>query len=291
MTFTQPQPQTIPQPSPLHWAKTILETPDPKDKARLTLEATAPGAWDGHLPDRDSARQIALTLPTRPARLDRPELRPPRDMPKRSTGPKGLIALLHALAHIELTAIDLAWDILARFPDQALDLGPAFFSDWLAVARDEAIHFTLLTERLEALDSAYGALPAHDGLWKTAETTSHDLVARLVAVPMVHEARGLDTTPGALDRLRQAKADPDVIAVLERIAADEVSHVAAGVRWFIALADQSGLDPEALFEAKVLETRPGGPKPPFNVAARAEAGMPERWYHRAADSLEKSRAS
>ena len=141
--------------------------------------------------------------PPRPGRPDKPVLKPPRDMPRRGKAhtEKGRVALLHALAHIELNAIDLACDIIVRFTD--LDLPREYFDDWVKVAGEEALHFTLLCNRLADFDATYGDLPAHDGLWEAAEKTSHDLLARLAVVPLVLEARGLDVTPPMIENLRR----------------------------------------------------------------------------------------
>lgn len=217
------------------------------------------------------------TPPLRPARPARPVLLPPGQMPKRrnfgSLG--GRVALLHALAHIELNAIDLAWDLLARF-GQA-NLPRAFFDDWAGVAAEEALHFGLLAERLAALGAAYGDLPAHDGLWEAAVATSHDLTARLAIVPLVLEARGLDVTPEMIARLERA-GDAASGAILARIHRDEIGHVAAGMRWFRFCCEARGQDPQAAFRGAVGRYFTGVLKPPFNHAARAAAGFPAAYY-------------
>ena len=215
--------------------------------------------------------------PSRPARPERPLLRPPRDMPKRRNfgSPAGRLALLHALAHIELNAIDLAWDIVARFA--GADLPRTFFDDWVGVAAEEAEHFTLLAGRMEALGSFYGALPAHDGLWEAADSTAHDLLARLAVVPLVLEARGLDVTPEMMLRLERA-GDPESAAVLERIYRDEVGHVAVGVRWFDRLCQTRDLDPATTYRDRVRRNFTGLLKPPFNREARDRAGFSAAYY-------------
>jgi uncharacterized ferritin-like protein (DUF455 family) len=185
----------------------------------------------------------------------------------------GRIALLHALAHIELNAIDLGWDIVARFPG----LPRAFYDDWVWVASEEAGHFALLEARLSALGGAYGDLPAHDGLWESASATAHDLLARLAVVPLVLEARGLDVTPEMIRRLERA-GDPDSAAILHRIYADEIKHVAAGARWFDRLCREQGLDPEITFRDRVRRYFKGHIKPPFNRDARDRAGLPASYY-------------
>jgi len=198
-------------------------------------------------------------------------------MPKRRNfgSSAGRLALLHALAHIELNAVDLAWDIVARFADA--DLPREFFDDWVGVAAEEAEHFTLLAGRLEALGSWYGALPAHDGLWEAAAATAHDLLARLAIVPLVLEARGLDVTPEMMLRLDRA-SDAESAAILDRIYRDEVGHVAVGVRWFQVLCGAQGLDPAVAYRDRVRRYFTGALKPPFNREARDRAGFPAAYY-------------
>ena len=216
-------------------------------------------------------------LPSRPARPSRPLLLPPRDMPKRRNfgSSAGRLALLHALAHIELNAIDLAWDITARFA--GADLPREFYDDWVGVAAEEAEHFALLASRLEALGSGYGALPAHDGLWEAAAATATDLLARLAVVPLVLEARGLDVTPEMRLRLERA-GDAESAAILERIYRDEIGHVAVGVRWFELLCRARGLDPAATYRDRVQRYFAGALKPPFNREARDRAGFSAAYY-------------
>ena len=221
---------------------------------------------------------VGQTLPPgRPARPRRPELHPPRDMPRRRNfgTPAGRIALLHALAHIELNAIDLAWDLVARFASTRLPL--AFYADWVGVAAEEAEHFALLAGRLEALGAAYGSLPAHDGLWEAAAATAHDVIARLAVVPLVLEARGLDVTPAMIHRLERA-GDADSAALLTLIYRDEIGHVAVGLRWFEHLCREKRLAPCATFQDRVGRYFTGALKPPFNRPARDRAGFPADYY-------------
>ncbi len=194
--------------------------------------------------------------------------------------PTGRIALIHALAHIELNAIDLGWDIVARFSGEGLP--QAFFDDWVGVAVEEAEHFALLEARLAALGAAYGDLPAHDGLWEAAASTAHDLLARLAVVPLVLEARGLDVTPAMMRRLERA-GDLESAAILERLYRDEIGHVAVGARWFAEICRARGLDPALTFRDLVSRHFTGALKPPFNHAAREAAGMPEAFYAAPAD--------
>jgi uncharacterized ferritin-like protein (DUF455 family) len=198
-------------------------------------------------------------------------------MPKRRNfgTPAGRIALLHALAHIELNAIDLAWDVIARFA--SAERQREFYDDWVGVAAEEAEHFALLADRLAALGSAYGELPAHDGLWEAAAETSDDLLARLAVVPLVLEARGLDVTPEMILRLERA-GDRDSAAILQRVYQDEIGHVAVGARWFERLCREHGLDPQAAFHDRVRRYFKGVLKAPFNRDARDLAGLAAGYY-------------
>ena len=252
-------------------AVAVLETSDPEAKARSGIEVRR--AWIAGQFD-----EIGKALPPdRPARPELPPLRPPRDVPKRkiNRGTAGRIALLHAIAHIELNAIDLAFDIVARFSGESLP--KAFIDDWISVAGDECRHFLMLSERLTSLGGAYGDLPAHDGLWQAAMETAHDLAARLAVVPLVLEARGLDVTPGMIARLR-AVEDDDSADMLQIIFEEEITHVAAGKRWFDHVAGERDVDPVALWRDLVRRYFRGGIKPPFNVEARAAAGFPAAFY-------------
>jgi uncharacterized ferritin-like protein (DUF455 family) len=251
-------------------AVAILGAAEPQSKIRLSRVVAH--TW--------SAGDLAVGRampPPRPARPPRPRLLPPRDMPKRRHfgSPSGRIALLHALAHIELNAIDLAWDLVARFGDAGMPR--AFFDDWVIVAAEEAEHFSRLSARLGALGAAYGDLPAHDGLWEAATATAHDLLARLAVVPLVLEARGLDVTPDMIARLDRA-GDNESAAVLDRIYHDEIGHVAAGWRWFEFLCEKRSHEPLATFQALVRRYFTGALKPPFNHRARAEAGFAANYY-------------
>jgi uncharacterized ferritin-like protein (DUF455 family) len=198
-------------------------------------------------------------------------------MPKRRAfgSMAGRIALVHALAHIELNAIDLGWDLVARFSGE--ELPRAFFDDWVGVAAEEARHFELLAHRLADFGAAYGDLPAHDGLWEAAAATADDLIARLAVVPLVLEARGLDVTPDMAARLGRI-GDVQTAAILQRIYRDEIGHVAIGLRWFEHLCRTRGLNPEAVFHERVRRYFKGDLKRPFNHEARTAAGFPARYY-------------
>jgi uncharacterized ferritin-like protein (DUF455 family) len=253
------------------FAAAVLATADARAKAEASRAAAARWRAGG------IAEIGATAAPERPARLPRPELKLPRDMPqRRAAGTMATrIALLHAVAHIELNAIDLAWDIVARFASP--DLPREFFDDWVRVGDDEAKHFLLLSGRLEALGAAYGDLPAHDGLWQAAHETRHDLLARLAIVPLVLEARGLDVTPAMIARFDRL-GDGDSAAVLRTIYADEIGHVAAGRRWFEFLCARRGVAPVETWRALVAAHFKGALKPPFNEEARAAAGFSAEYY-------------
>jgi uncharacterized ferritin-like protein (DUF455 family) len=222
--------------------------------------------------------------PGRPGRPDKPVLRPPREVPKRriSAAPEGRVALLHALAHIELNAIDLACDIVFRFTEESLPR--AYYDDWVRVADEEAKHFLLLDERLRDLGAAYGDLPAHDGLWQAAEATAHDLLARLAVVPLVLEARGLDVTPQMIEKL-EAVGDRDSAKALRIIYEDEKGHVAIGKRWFDWLCERRGKEPRAAWRTLVQRHFNGQIKPPFNAEARSAAGLPPAFYRDLAERM------
>ncbi len=248
----------------------VLTTADPLDKAAIARDVY--NAW--------RAGEITFTFdskpPIRPSRPSKPELLPPSDIPK----PRGAgndankIALLHAVAHIELNAIDLAFDIVARFGNHM----PKDFTDnWLKVGDDEARHFMLINQRLTDLGSHYGALPAHDGLWQSAVQTSHSLPARLAVVPLVLEARGLDVTPSMIKRFDNLGdiASADVLRVIYE---EEITHVEAGCKWFTWLAEKEGKIAESYFKKLVTEYFSGKLKKPFNTEAREKAGLFPTWY-------------
>lgn len=257
----------------------VLTTADGRAKTALSHAHAA--TW---FAARAAGQPLPIGLaspPQFPARPERPELLPPREVPRRRPGsPAGRIALLHAVAHIELNAVDLHWDIVARFTDHPMPLG--FYDDWVKAADEESKHFNLVSDRLEALGSHYGALPAHAGMWRAAEDTVTDFKGRLAVVPMVLEARGLDVTPGMIEIFDRA-GDHDTRAALEVIYAEEVGHVAYGSKWFNWLCGREGLDPKEAFHDLVRTYFHGSLKPPFNEEKRAEAGLPPDFYWPLAD--------
>ncbi|WP_375173333.1 ferritin-like domain-containing protein [Pseudooceanicola sp.] len=275
--MTQPQSQQM---SLAEMAVEVLTTADGRAKTALAHRHAA--AW--RAARAGEAEEIAIGRadpPLRPARPEKPELLDPRDVPRRRPGSrKGQIAILHAVAHIELNAVDLHWDIIARFTEAGFPMG--FYDDWVQAADEEAKHFNLVCDCLEALDSHYGALPAHAGMWRAAEDTVEDIFGRLAVVPMVLEARGLDVTPGMIEIYEKAGITQAVEA-LKVIYAEEVHHVAYGSKWFHWICGRDGLDPKPVFHDLVRRYFHGALKPPFNEEKRAEAGLPPDFYWPLAD--------
>jgi uncharacterized ferritin-like protein (DUF455 family) len=252
----------------------VLRCGPGREKARLSRVHAA--TW---VAARKAGAPLAIghaTPPDHPARPPLPELLQPRDVPRRRTSSQaGRVALLHALAHIEFNAIDLHWDIIARFSDVKMPLG--FYDDWVKAADEESNHFNLVCDCLEVMGSHYGAMPAHAGLWRAAEDTARDLKARLAVVPMVLEARGLDVSPQMI-ALFAKTGETQALAALQVIYAEEVAHVAYGSKWFNWLCGRDGEDPKEMFHSLVQMYFHGALKPPFNEEKRAEAGIPPDFY-------------
>jgi uncharacterized ferritin-like protein (DUF455 family) len=251
-----------------HQALSVLLEPDPQTKCFAAR----------NLQDALSADAIAVNVgvilqePQRlPGRPEHPLLVAPHQVPRRGVGSAaGRAALLHAVAHIEFNAINLALDAIWRFADMPC----AYYKDWMLVASEEAFHFTLLRERLETYGVTYGDLPAHDGLWEAAEKTRFDLLARMALVPRTLEARGLDVTPALRDKLAEA-GDLDSAAVLDVILRDEVGHVAIGNRWYHYLCEREGRSSLTAHAEVARRYDAGLPRPPFNWEARQRAGFNE----------------
>jgi uncharacterized ferritin-like protein (DUF455 family) len=242
-----------------------LECSDVDEKLALT-DAVAGAFAAGDLGLVDEAPAKVIGVPGRPLR---PQLVAPRSLPQRGLGtPHGRAALIHAVAHIEFNAINLAWDAVYRFRDMPAE----YYSDWIAVAVDEARHFRLLRARLKELGHAYGDFDAHDGLWEMAVKTAGSCSERMALVPRVLEARGLDVTPGMIIRLRAA-GDAASAAILETILREEVAHVAAGSRWFGWCCLRAGVDPDETFAVLVELHARGAIKQPLNAEARKAAGF------------------
>ncbi len=237
-------------------------------EAKLELAAALWADWRA---GRLRPEPCALPDVRAPGRPPRPVLVPPSQVPRRRIGtPEGHAALIHAVAHIEFNAINLACDAAWRF--QGLPEG--YYADWLRVAAEEAHHFSLLQARLRALGHAYGDFPAHDGLWELACKTADDPLRRMALVPRVMEARGLDVTPGMIRRFEQI-GDHETVAALRVILRDEVGHVEAGSRWFRHLCEARGLDPEAHYFALLQAEFGGRMRCPLHREARLRAGFSE----------------
>lgn len=246
-------------------ARECIDACDPDAKLALT-RATAQAWHAGALRTVESAAPEAIAVPGRPAR---PELVPPSQVVSRKLSSEaGRAALLHALAHIEFNAINLAWDAVYRFRS----LPPAYYSDWVRVADEEAQHFMLLRTRLRSLGHDYGDYPAHNALWDMACRTGHDVLVRMALVPRVLEARGLDVTPAMIERLQRA-GDTDSARVLEIIYRDEIGHVEIGSRWYRYLCRQRKLDPLQTFQKLLAEYMHGRVRGPLNLEARQLAGF------------------
>jgi uncharacterized ferritin-like protein (DUF455 family) len=243
--------------------------------ALMALQAAEPAAkvaatqaLRSDVMDTHTALQPTAALPGRPAR---PALVQPSTLAPRSAfTPEGRAALLHAVAHIEFNAINLALDAIWRFAGLPTD----YYRQWLQVAQEEAHHFTLLAEHLATLGHAYGDFPAHDGLWAMCERTAHSVLARMALVPRTLEARGLDATPPMQARLKKA-GDARAVAILDVILRDEVGHVAIGNHWYRWLCKREGLDPVAHYGVLAARHAAPAPKPPFNLPARRAAGFTE----------------
>jgi uncharacterized ferritin-like protein (DUF455 family) len=247
-------------------AQECLRLSDPAAKLAATAHVVAKFTEGGLRIDSTALPPLPIGTPGRPTL---PHLVPPRQLASRGLGtPSGRAALVHAVAHIEFNAINLAWDAVYRFRGMPLE----YYCDWVDVAADEARHFTLLQARLGELGHAYGDFDAHDGLWEMAVKTSDSCLLRMALVPRVLEARGLDVTPGMIERLR-AVGDHATVAILELILREEVAHVAAGSRWYGWCCARAALDPELTFTQLIDRHAPGAIKGPFNTAARLAAGF------------------
>jgi len=235
------------------------------DEKLARSEQAAALIADGEFEITSPEAPRAIAQPGRPAK---PTLVEPRQLPQRGLGSaEGRAALVHAVAHIEFNAIDLAWDAVYRFRGMPL----AYYRDWAGVAADEARHFRMLQRRLAEFGHAYGDFDAHNGLWEMAVKTAASCLERMALVPRVLEARGLDVTPQMIARLRQV-GDTATADILEVILHEEVAHVAAGSRWFAWCCERNGLDAETKF-AQLIAEHAGTLKPPFNEAARRAAGF------------------
>ncbi|GAB2549105.1 ferritin-like domain-containing protein [Rhodanobacter koreensis] len=265
-------------------AKRCLDATDPAEKLRLTHE-TWQALLAGELrADPASALPEPITAPGRPAK---PQLVNARQVPQRGLGSaEGRAALVHAVAHIEFNAINLAWDAVYRYRGKP----EAYYRDWASCANDEARHFAMLSGRLAELGHAYGDFDAHDGLWAMAEKTAGRDTARMALVPRVLEARGLDVTPGMIERLNHL-GDTRTTAILEVILREEVAHVAAGTRWYHHCCERDGVDPVDTFFELLRDYMGVSLRGPFNLPARREAGFAEEELDRLTALALESRAA
>ena len=260
----------------------VLNTADGRAKTALSLQYAQ--AWQKARAEGNMLEIGTAPAPDHPARPEAPRLCAPKDVAKRKPGSlEGRIALLHAVAHIELNAVDLHWDIIVRFSKTRLPTG--FFDDWVQAAAEESKHFNLICDCLENLGSFYGALSAHAGMWRAAQDTKTDLLGRLAVVPMVLEARGLDVTPNMIKIFKQAK-ETQAVEALELIYSEEVTHVAYGSKWFNFLCGRDDKDPKQVFHALVRKYFKGNLKPPFNAEKRADAGIPPDFYWPLTENIE-----
>ena len=247
-------------------ARACLDAASPEAKLAATFEAAAAFARGDLAINADAPPPEPIRMPGRPAK---PALVHPRDLPRRGFGSsEGRAAFIHAVAHIEFNAIDLAWDAVYRFRG----LPEAYYADWVSVANDEARHFSLLRARLRESGHDYGDFDAHNGLWEMAEKTAGDGLARMALVPRVLEARGLDVTPGMIVKLR-ALGDEATAGILEVILREEVAHVAAGSRWYHWYCERAGVEPHARFRELLRDYASGVLHKPFNTEARIRAGF------------------
>ncbi|KAL5638635.1 hypothetical protein ACGC1H_003108 [Rhizoctonia solani] len=269
------EPQTL-----MEWACRILNTSNPEKKVALTRRAAA--AWrTGKITSTGQKKANVSMPPDTPPRENLVTVEPGKVGKRGKAGSeRSRIAILHALANIEQWAIDLAWDIIARFGAVKVGgepLPPQFFTDWVKVAEDEAKHFSLLSSRLTQLGTYYGSQAVHAGLWDSATRTSHSLSARLCIIHLVHEARGLDVNPITINKFKNA-GDNESVKVLEVIHWDEVTHVTAGHRWFTWACNLLDEDPVQTFRREVKAHFSGALKGPFNTVDRARAGMSPDFY-------------
>ena len=251
----------------------LASDPTAKVEAAVSLERAAKVEFD--------IKPLSNQLADNPARPHAPMLVPPHAVKRRRLGSQaGRNALLHAVAHIEFNAIDLAADMIARFSlDPRLNETerPDFIRDWVTVCSEEAKHFSMVRARLQSMGMDYGHLPAHGGLWEAALKTQHDIAARLAIAPMVLEARGLDVTPNMIEKLTQV-GDHESAAILQTIYDDEIGHVRIGTHWFHYIAATTDFSPRDYFRSLVTEFFHGNVKPPFNIPARDLAGLQKDYY-------------
>jgi uncharacterized ferritin-like protein (DUF455 family) len=243
----------------------VLNTPEPDKKVKLTLQEI----------DIINLPKKEYPVPLHPARPKYPILLSPQEMPKRSIGNNGIIPLVHALAHIELNAIDLAWDLIVRFGPKINN--KEFYLNWYTVVTDEAKHFQLLNNQLISNKSFYGQLPAHNSLWEIASKTSNDILERLAVIPMFFEARGLDATPSIIKKLK-SKNYQELCNILTTIYEDEINHLKIGVYWFEKICLDNKTEPIKEWKRIIEKHIKKLPEGSLNIHARELAGMNKAYW-------------
>ncbi|KAK6259859.1 hypothetical protein SCA6_014333 [Theobroma cacao] len=248
----------------------VLSTADPLTKCKLSHLAFS--RW------RNENLPIGVCQPpSRPARPPKPQLVSPKEIPVPKNSRLPLNAyMLHNLAHVELNAIDLAWDTVVRFSPFCEILGEQFFADFAHVADDESRHYAWCSQRLAEIGFSYGDMPAHNLLWRECEKSSNNVAARLAAIPLVQEARGLDAGPRLVQKM-VGFGDHRTSSIVARIAGEEIAHVAVGMYWFISICRKMNCAPCSTFK-ELLQEYNLELKGPFNYSARDEAGIPRDWY-------------
>ncbi|RVU82744.1 ferritin-like domain-containing protein [Leucothrix sargassi] len=246
-----------------------LMQPEPALKIAATKALFDEYANDAPLRRKSHSAVERIEIPGRP---EKPELISPRLVKQRKlTTPEGRATLVHAISHIEFNAINLALDAVYRFRD----MPDQYYRDWLLVAAEEAKHFGLLQTRLKDMGYDYGDMPAHNGLWESAVKTDHDVLVRMALVPRVLEARGLDVTPGMINRLEHAE-DEETVAILRVILEEEIGHVAIGSHWYKYCCGLQELEPESTFRRLLVDYMGGGLRGPFYTEGRLKAGFTEQ---------------
>lgn len=247
----------------------VLSTEDLQRKADMSVCIAS--LWsEGVISDLCSCDEVDVEIPNKPAR--------PAGLAREANVPKvnSVVTAIHGIAHAESWAMDLFWDFIARYAKTS-GLPVACFNELVTIAAQEARHFCDWKARLESYGCAFGCLPTHDGLWRSAEETVHDVCARLAVVNLLYEARGLDTYPLTLKKFENCK-DHQSVAVLNRNFSEEIVHVQTGIRWFEFICKMRGLDPVQAFHEYVRKYHIGPLRGPFNTSARGQAGMSEQWY-------------
>lgn len=258
---------TMNKPSLFLKAETCIQACLPAEKILLSYETAE--AWaQGRL---SLEKHVPILKFEEPGRPKKPELVPARELNRRkATCTVGHAALIHSICHIEFNAINLAWDAVYRFQDMPAQ----FYADWVQVAKEEAYHFELLSGHLASLGYQYGDFTAHNGLWESALITAHDPMVRMALVPRVLEARGLDVTPGIVQKLKNI-GDLKAVDILDIIYRDEIGHVEAGSHWFRYLCEARELDSEEIFKELINKYMNGMLRGPFDHDVRKRAGFSE----------------